>query len=947
MKKLIYIFVTFCYSFVYCQDQDTIFDINSFDKENIVSFKTIKDSVFGKLDTNIMETKILFSVVDGPSKTKYFKGGINDIAASYEDFYIAYNQINLAHLGNSPLKKWFLQDSISIIKYASDRTIPLSVLFFKYDILKEDAIQSNLIFVENNYSLADNPNRTSSPYETSTLFISRPHLEYINGLKFKFLCDPGFIFTNYDLDDLAIQVDYDDGLGYRTMNMNQTDDVQYSSYGTKIIKTKITIGEENYYSYSTFKLVSDNTKSLLDDHITDYMPDFVNGISSNGEYGTVVGSYGIWYGCGNNKSLRKPVIISSGFDPFNSKTLIYSIRGAPLYDTYNGVDHSNNNNGNNLLEKLRGEGYDIIILDYLNGVDYIERNAQLLTKLIKLINTQLATSGSKHECIVMGFSAGALNARFSLTDMEKLHNLNSSNPHHHSWKYVSMDGEHQGANIPYGTQRFIQDLIYFGPPSIFQPIAPLAASLAWPALNNATAFESSIYHIFGSSNTTPASHSLKDNFFNTLYNLNPSSGGYPVNTRNVGVTQGSSNGTQVPGIPVGSQLLHLKTQTLASILGLKFRSLTEYYANGNNALIYTRNSQVRYSWWGSWNTTFVNNIYSYGAEALDNCQGSQTDFHHSIVKPPILFNVPYFVNVNYIPSNESFNASIGAVDVRNGSINLSTVGKHVVPLNYNIASNLLLDQVNTPNITQHFGYPHLNTTFSDPKLYTPFDALYSTVSNEFHIINPPHGIGDFLTYKELAPFNLKLQNRTIGNTEPYKAAFEARKTVNAGEFVTLETPNNKYIVDQYGDVTVTAGEEVGLQDGFEAKLGCKFEAYIKPYLCTTFPGGGWKLASVPPRSVANSNSEISELQKNKNSDNRFFIFPNPSNGIISIKNNSNVKNFCDIKILTADGKTVRTFNEITILNQTEIDLQDLKSGIYFIQILSKEIPYFSKIIITD
>ena len=928
---------------------DTTFDITEFDKNNVIPFDSIKKTVFGDLDTNYMKFKILFDITAGQSNTAFFTGRSEDSISTYQDLFIAYNQIKNANLRENNIKSWYLLDSNGLVNYSNDRTIPLCLFYFNYDILVPNAIESNLISIENNYSLKDVFPRNSSPYDSSRVIIFRPFFDNINKLNLTFKLTDDYILTN-SIENLdSILVDFDDVNGFVNVQINQLVNVNYSSYGEKIIFSKIYMNGHEYISKSVFNLNPDPSTALLDDRFTDFLPNEINPIATISPLGqgVVLGEWGLWLGCGNDR-IRKPVIISSGTDPFNLKRILSSARGAPLYDSYNGVDLVNfGNNGNNLLEKLRAEGYDIIILDYTNGTDYVQNNAALLTELITQINTNLVANGSKHEAVVMGFSCGALNARYSLTEMEGLHNSNPNlHPNHHSWKYVSFDGEHQGGNIPLGTSNFFADIILYGPQSMFMPLSPLLASIVYASLNNPNAYQNLYYH-YSTSQGTPSCHPLRNQLLNDFYNLNPQTGGYPTQTRNIGLTQGSSVGTSITGMPTGSLLLHLKTQTVAQVTGLKMRTLTEYFAIGGNSYYYTRNEEIRYWWWSNWITNFSHDVYNNGAEAIDNCQGSQTDFHHSGVKPPTIFNVPYFVMVNYNTSNESFAASISGLDIRNGNISSATIGKHVVPLNFNIANQLLFVAPNTTDIGHHYGYPHLNSNLSDPKLYTPFDALYSTVSNEFHINNPPWGIGNFLAYQEIAPFDLKLQNRIIGNVEPYKAAFEARNTISSGQSVTYETPINKYTVDQFADVTFTAGDEIALLDGFEAKLGCEFEAYIKPYSCPPF--GATHLRTEDPNSNptdnSNDRSENKANTKNNKGKCQLTIFPNPTSEKMNINFVTPEDEIFTAYLYNSIGEVVKIYDNLKSNSIQGLELTGIVKGVYILRIMTNNEFQAEKIII--
>ena len=89
------------------------------------------------------------------------------------------------------------------------------------------------------------------------------------------------------------------------------------------------------------------------------------------------------------------------------------------------------------LGKLRAQGYDIILLDFANGSTYIEKNAELLIRLIDKVQSKTSA-----EIAVVGASMGGLVSRYALTKMEKTNNS------HCVTHYISFDAPNQGANIP-------------------------------------------------------------------------------------------------------------------------------------------------------------------------------------------------------------------------------------------------------------------------------------------------------------------------------------------------------------------------------------------------------------------------------------------------------------------------------------------------------------------
>jgi len=147
--------------------------------------------------------------------------------------------------------------------------------------------------------------------------------------------------------------------------------------------------------------------------------------------------------------LTKPLIVIEGFDPYNSFN-------------YFSLINSDGSGGTNIIineatfltlnQAIENEGYDLVFVDYLNGTDYIQRNAYMVEEVIRWVNTQKADAGSTEKNVVLGMSMGGLVGRYALRHME----LNGEI--HDTKLYISHDSPHQGANVPLSVQAFVRHL---------------------------------------------------------------------------------------------------------------------------------------------------------------------------------------------------------------------------------------------------------------------------------------------------------------------------------------------------------------------------------------------------------------------------------------------------------------------------------------------------------
>lgn len=85
----------------------------------------------------------------------------------------------------------------------------------------------------------------------------------------------------------------------------------------------------------------------------------------------------------------------------------------------------------------------------------------------------------------------------------------------------------------------------------------------------------------------------------------------------------------------------------------------------------------------------------------------------------------------------------------------------------------------------------------------------------------------------------------------------------------------------------------------------------------------------------------------ENAADKMFVFPNPSDGKITVSLTEGFKNNFTVKVLSLEGKTVFNQNYIFDPSQREqtLQLDNLNTGLYFIQIISNNKVYQEKVVI--
>lgn len=234
--------------------------------------------------------------------------------------------------------------------------------------------------------------------------------------------------------------------------------------------------------------------------------------------------------------LDKPLLIVDGFDPedVNGTTTLYNslIYGNPPQ---------------NYLDDLRNLGIDIVILNFptylrpsdnivINGgADYIERNGLILVNLLEVLKNDVV---SDEEFIIVGPSMGGLVSRYALTYMEQ------NAIAHQTGLWVSFDSPHLGANIPISFQYAINYIaeqtgdVDMQNMRDIQLNSPAAKQLLLDHYTPHLQSGSPVLQDLAIQLPTP--NTFRDDFMLEMNAL-----GFPTQTRNLSLVNGSLNSTMV------------------------------------------------------------------------------------------------------------------------------------------------------------------------------------------------------------------------------------------------------------------------------------------------------------------------------------------------------------------------------------------------------------------
>ena len=343
------------------------------------------------------------------------------------------------------------------------------------------------------------PTKPENPFDSKTLWLASTKYKKVPvNESFKVVIPRALFFKNLSSNQTiqSLEINFSDGLGYRAVSFNQPLNVLYSGEGgdLKVVSlkwqtsngvkyTKLTWQTSlacpnvppvdrapwpdliQTFDYTTISMTpsgliyNSSTRTIAMEHLFESSISY-NGIKAKGK-AYIKYRNGIQSG---QKNFSKPIIFVEGLDlspsgsgAFLGLELINSNPSfTPLSSTKIGntgwpqlwgcQDDGIFSTATPYLDSLSNEGYDIIMLDFWDGADHIQRNAYLLIELIQRINNHKVGSEPN---VIIGASMGGQVARYALTYME--HN----NIPHCTRLNISFDSPWHGAHIPLSLQAFL------------------------------------------------------------------------------------------------------------------------------------------------------------------------------------------------------------------------------------------------------------------------------------------------------------------------------------------------------------------------------------------------------------------------------------------------------------------------------------------------------------
>lgn len=665
------------------------------------------DSIFGVLNPEDFSYNRLYNRSLPLIDYREYNGNDTSRPIQGDTLLELYSELYYAQFDNSNLNNVYALDSITNVQMPPDSgIIPIMLIDWGYSVFKDSVFEDSLMIIENN-QIHDASSSQDTPWINSRVFGVAPLTSSDIDTIVRFKLPSSLFFSDFTSYD-QLQIDFDDGLGYRNLKQDSIYTIPYSEDNNYTISVIAIRNSDTLYSTSTFSF------KTFQEQASGIEPDQTYTIDVNG----VPNQYGVWYGCGNT-CIHKAVIIIEGFDPTNERDLDTPDHEGTWYDCLNANNLVFDKNlycvvnSQNLADDMRDLGYDIIILNFTDGAADMQTQALAVKQLIRDVNDKLNDCGSSEELVIIGPSQGGVAVRQALAEME------AGSEDHNTRLFISFDAPHQGATIPLSLQHFVKFAHNSFPLALVSEVKDL-----WKILNITPTKQLLVYHCNQTNNNHAAPAPEFVSYQTLLANLNNGKG-YPEKPRMVAISNGSHDASD-QGYDDGDRLFALGVPAIYTMLVSGFAVPDNYLHT-----IFTGYVSFHGIIFGLAYVK-VNNT-----EPFDNAPGGTTN---NISQLP---NAPPIVLTYTIDHPENFIPVYSALDLQN-----------TTDLFYNVEANL-------SSYRQDGTYEYYDL----PSNITPFDAFFISPDNEQHVIDGvTPDIAKFIK-KEVTTYYIKDGHQVTWNTD--------------------------------------------------------------------------------------------------------------------------------------------------------------------------------------
>ena len=567
-----------------------------------------------------------------------------------------------------------------------------------------------------------------------------------------------------------------------------------------------------------------------------------------------------------------------------------------------------------LKASLYLDSIDLVVLNFADGGDYIQKNAMLLVELIQQVN---ASKPNDEPLVVMGYSMGGLVARYALAYMEE-HNMN-----HETKLYISLDSPHKGAHVPLSIQALVSTFenTVFATNQDFQNLlkmrdAPAAKQMLKYRLEDATTasgeLEISQEHL---------------TFLEEMESLNDCHG-FPSQCRNIAVSYGSWNSVgQRSNLDYDDDGVADLQHSGFPLAYINFPTNSE----SDEAWIWELNScemisltfQIILSSSASTNYPYHNQRNSYAGGFLDGVYYSTFFYFTNGILPVIpvtswsrVWNYANEEPMDFAPGGYSNSYKLVRDNLQIGEM----INCHIISADnhtfFPTTSALAFD-------TDDLFYNIYDDDYRLDK--TPFDNIIGvTGDNTSHINNSSMG--------ENAIENWLIDEITGNYGFSCSKGFEEISgDVSSGQNIHVHQKNyinaTDYTIQSGASVSLIAEDEIRLMPGFHAKEGSNFSASIEScYSKSCF----WEQITTNGNSNSSSRLSSSKISSDTTLNPTFQVYPNPCRNEFTISLlEHEPTDSVSYQLIDIQGRVIisQTINR----KVCTVDVSTLQNGVYILR----------------
>jgi hypothetical protein len=423
----------------------------------------------------------------------------------------AYDELRRASLTPSP---WPDRAAMETATRAAERegVIPLALIDRAYERVPAAALNDGRLRVVNG-ALAPGAGFALERSRAIAAAALVPHTYH--GGDVVFALDATRWFSEAGAIPREVEVDFADGLGPRPIAFGAHTRVHYATTGVHTLSARVTRADGSHaearFAFDVAALAAPLPTDTL--HVTATVP-FQGQFASGDAYVDLAPGHA---------TLTNPVVVIEGFDLDNSMN---------WDELYALLDQEN------LIETLRADGYDPVVLNFADATLPVEENGLLVAELIRQVQAMIPASNT---IALAGASMGGLCSRYALAWLEQQH------VPHRVRTWISFDAPHAGANIPLGLQYWI---------SFFSSQSSDAAAFL-TILQRPAAREMLIYHLTTPAGATGQHDPMRDAMLASFAAV----GDWPALTRRVAIANGSDARANQGFLP-GAQLIRWEYSSL-------------------------------------------------------------------------------------------------------------------------------------------------------------------------------------------------------------------------------------------------------------------------------------------------------------------------------------------------------------------------------------------------